>query len=79
MILRRKKRKCLETRVENIHTNLRHNPFFFWKDVREPNKATTAGITIHDWTDYFAELLDVQVGIEVWMLGNFPFKLMDLR
>eukprot|EP00798_Chlamydomonas_sp_ICE-L_P028679 gene28679-biopygen32588 len=63
-ILRRKKRKWLETRMENLHTNLRHNPKSFWKDVREPNKATTADITIHDWTDYFADLFDVQVGID---------------
>ncbi len=29
-ILRKKKRKWLETRMENLHTKLRHNPKSFW-------------------------------------------------
>ena len=73
--LRRKKRKWLETNMENLQIKFRRDPKSFWNDFQGPNRAASSDISLSEWTSYFTELLDTQVDLNsVADAGGFISK-----
>ena len=71
-LLRKKKRRWLESSMEELQLNLKRDPKNFWNKIHGPNKGASPDISLSEWTSYFTELFDTQMDLNsVAHAGSF--------